>query len=117
MSTVERSEARPAGTTVEAVLMDKDHVRFGYRNPAEGEWDGMAGELFFQHGPIGENGVNGVTNEAVIEGLVLRIQALNALFPCRENSLAITKLEEALHWLHARTADRQKRGVEGVNAP
>jgi hypothetical protein len=34
-------------------------------------------------------------------------------FRCRENSLAITKLEEALMWLEKRTADREARKVEG----
>jgi hypothetical protein len=36
-------------------------------------------------------------------------------FKCRENALALTKLEEALHWLNHRTRDRQSRGVEGIN--
>ena len=36
-------------------------------------------------------------------------------FACRENALALTKVEEALHWLNHRTADRQRRGVEGKN--
>jgi hypothetical protein len=34
-------------------------------------------------------------------------------FSCRENALALTKMEEALHWLNARTRDRMERGVEG----
>jgi hypothetical protein len=34
-------------------------------------------------------------------------------FACREHALALTKIEEALHWLKHRTADRQRRGVEG----
>jgi hypothetical protein len=36
-------------------------------------------------------------------------------FACRENALALTKLEEALHWLDHRTKDRQRRGVEGTS--
>ena len=35
-------------------------------------------------------------------------------FSCRENSLAITKLEEALHWLQARTLRREREGIEGL---
>lgn len=35
--------------------------------------------------------------------------------PCRENSIAITKLEEALIWLDKRKKDRIERGVEGQN--
>jgi len=36
-------------------------------------------------------------------------------FACRENALALTKLEEAVHWLHHRTAQRLARGVEGTH--
>ena len=67
----------------------------------------------FQHGPVGDNGVNGVQNEQVIDLLVLRLRDLNSKFPCRENSIAITKLEEALLWLEKRTAVRVEQGVEG----
>lgn len=75
------------------------------------------GELHFQDGMISEHGVNGTTNEVVISAVIYRIRSLNELAPCRENSLAITKLEEALHWLDARTKDRQDRGVEGTDKP
>jgi len=33
--------------------------------------------------------------------------------PCRENSIAITKLEEAMLWMRARKLDREARDVEG----
>jgi hypothetical protein len=74
-------------------------------------------ELRFQLGPVKENGVNGCQNEQIIAALVHRLGVLNKRFPCRENALAITKLEEAMLWLQKRTADRKARGVEGVNAP
>lgn len=67
----------------------------------------------WQDGNVPDNGVNGATVEEVIEVAKLRIALLNSKFPCRENSLAITKLEEATHWLEARTKERTKRGVEG----
>jgi hypothetical protein len=35
--------------------------------------------------------------------------------PCRENAIAITKLQEALMWLEERKKDRVKRGVEGYD--
>jgi hypothetical protein len=62
-----------------------------------------------------EDGVyhNGTTNEEVLAVLVNRMRYLNDKFPCRENSIVITKLEEALMWLERRTADRSARGVEG----
>lgn len=56
---------------------------------------------------------DGTTNEELIEVLIDRLNFLNAKFPCRENSIAITHLETALLWLNKRTADRIKRGVEG----
>lgn len=58
---------------------------------------------------------DGTTNEAVIEVLLNRLNYLQAKFPCRENAIAITKLDEALLWLNKRTADRMKRNVEGTN--
>ena len=73
-------------------------------------------QIHFQHGPVKENGYNGIQNEDVIELLLLRMKALNERQPCRENSLAITKLEEALLWLQRRTALRQTQGVEGTEA-
>jgi hypothetical protein len=72
-------------------------------------------ELQFQTGPVKEVGVNGLQNEQVIAALVHRLGVLNKAFPCRENALAITKLEEARLWLEKRTADRKERGVEGTN--
>lgn len=74
--------------------------------------------LAFQDGPVQEHGINGTTNEYVIELIIQRLESLNQPpFNCRENSLAITKLEEALMWLQSRTAKRVQRGVEGTNTP
>lgn len=56
---------------------------------------------------------DGTTNEEVLEMLIDRMNGLNKKFPCRENALAITKMEEALMWLNRRTANRKARGVEG----
>lgn len=61
---------------------------------------------------------DGVINEEVIKVLIHRINYLNdGEFKCRENSLAITKLEEALMWLNKRTENRIARGVEGSLTP
>lgn len=56
---------------------------------------------------------DGTTNEEVLEVLIRRIQYLQSKFPCRENAIVITKLEESLMWLNKRTADRIARSVEG----
>ncbi len=62
---------------------------------------------------------DGTTNEEVIRVLIHRLNFLNdkwmdGKFRCRENSIAITKLEEALMWLDKRTANRLARKVEGT---
>lgn len=68
-----------------------------------------------QNGPVGENGVNGCQVDTVIEAAKVILEGLNKNFPCRENSIAITKLEEALMWLQQRIKNRVSRGVEGFN--
>jgi len=57
--------------------------------------------------------MNGTTNEEVLKVLIHRMGVINGKFPCRENSLAITKMDEALMWLEERTRKRLARGVEG----
>lgn len=72
--------------------------------------------IHFQEGPIKECGVNGVCNEDLINMVLCRLQHFQeSEFKCRENALAITKLEEALLWLRARTMAREARGVEGTH--
>lgn len=56
---------------------------------------------------------DGTTNEEVLAVLICRISFLQKKFPCRENAIVITKLEECLMWLNKRTNDRKARGVEG----
>jgi len=68
-----------------------------------------------QSDPIGEVGVNGVQALDILKYTKFLFESLNESFPCRENSLTITKLEEAIHWQDARTKNRQARGVEGLN--
>lgn len=68
-----------------------------------------------QSDPIGEVGVNGVQATDMLEYVKCLFESLNEAFPCRENALTITKIEEALHWQEARTKNRLKRGVEGKN--
>lgn len=72
----------------------------------------------FQSGPIGEVGINGVTNEVLLAIVIDRLHGFQSgQFSCRENALALTKIEEAMHWLHARTRSREFRGVEGTSKP
>jgi len=57
---------------------------------------------------------DGTTNEEVLAVVIDRMRSLQAKASCRQNALAITKLEEALMWLNDRTADRERRGVENT---
>ena len=86
---------------------------------ADGRDDTPAGEfghVQFQNGPIKESGVNGCHQEDLLAIVIDRLQSFQSGdFKCRENALAITKIEEAMHWLNHRTAGRVKRGVEGTN--
>lgn len=76
----------------------------------------VVGIVNFQEGPIKENGVNGVANEDLLGMVLCRLEGFqNSEYKCRENALAITKIEEALMWLRKRTNARVKRGVEGTS--
>ena len=68
-----------------------------------------------QSDPISEVGVNGCQARDMLEYVKCLFESLNDVFPCRENSLTITKLDEALHQQDARTSDRKRRRVEGKN--
>ena len=68
-----------------------------------------------QNGPVKEVGVNGCQVDTIVEAAKIIIEGLNKNFPCRENSMAITKLDEALMWLNKRKQDRINREVEGLN--
>lgn len=73
-------------------------------------------EIHFQEGPIKEVGVNGVYNEDLIAMVICRLEHFQkGPYACRDNALAITKLEEALLWLRKRTIGRENRGVEGTS--
>lgn len=71
--------------------------------------------FIIQNGPIKECGINGIQVTDMLEYCKEVFKSLNSDFPCRENALTITKIEEAIHWQNARTKDRECRGVEGLN--
>jgi len=70
----------------------------------------------FQDGPIKESGVNGVMDENLITIVIDRLRGFQSGdYKCRENAIALTKLEESLMWLKERTRGREVRGVEGTH--
>lgn len=92
--------------------------------PAGGSAYGTGIAIEWQNGPLGELGSpdreepNGAFVEDVIAICRERIEFYQSTeFACRENALAITKLEEASHWLQARTARRTYEGSEGTLTP
>ncbi len=75
-------------------------------------------DILFQFGPVGDHGVNGCQVEDIIDIIVKRLEGFQrGPFHCRENALAITKLQEAWHWLDERTGKRLAQTVEGKNKP
>ena len=83
-------------------------------HPAGGSVTGLGLSIQWQNGPVGEHGPNGAFIEDVIRAAINRIEYHQTMFPCRENAIALTKLEEALLWLVKRTANRVVSGTEGV---
>lgn len=73
--------------------------------------------FYGQMGGVKENGVNGCQIDDMLTFALGTLQAMNKKYPCRENSLAITKLEECLLWLDARRKERERRRAEGWSAP
>lgn len=67
-----------------------------------------------QREPIGEVGKNGCQVDDIISAVIDIITGFNKNNPCRENSLVLTKLEEANLWLIKRTLNREALGIEGV---
>jgi len=80
-------------------------LRFIHKEPVIDTTSSSAGEM--------RTVSDGTTNEEVLEVLIDRMNYLQSKFPCRENAIVITKLEECLMWLNKRTADIVKRNVEG----
>jgi len=85
-------------------------------NPTGGGCRGVGIQIDWQDGPMAGQGQNGAFVEGVINAAINRLEFFqSSKFRCRENALALTKLQEAKHWLNARTADREAKGVEGTH--
>lgn len=80
------------------------------------EYNAYAISIRWQDGIIGEDGQNGAFIEDVLEAARQRLRFFNSMDQtrCRENSLAITKIEEALQWLDWRTRQRVIHDVENT---
>lgn len=61
--------------------------------------------------PREDESISGCFPTHLVEAVIKLHQHYNSIIPSRETSLAITKLQKALHWLEHRAMDRQNRGV------
>lgn len=96
-------------------------------NPTGGDSKSTGVSIDWQNGPLGwdyekntfPEGVkpNGAFVETVILHCIQRLQffqaAANKKFACRENAIALTKLEESLMWLQRRHNNRVVNKVQG----
>lgn len=127
MRTIHDHKVNPANDLLTITVVDKpgaggaNHLYTigGFNSSTNESNSGPAyqmADILFQNGPIPEKGVNGVTHEALIAIVIDRLRSFQAgPYACRENAIALTKLEEAQHWLHSRTLARMRRGVEGTH--
>lgn len=121
MRTIEYHKINPMNDTLDIVVTD-DAGHGGANHAYAVTHSNAAGvppicSISFQNGPIAEHGVNGVTQEILLAIVIDRLRCFQSgPFSSRENAIALTKCEEALHWLQQRTLDRMRRGVEGKTA-
>lgn len=116
VKTIDEHKINPVNDQIEIRAVDEPefgaHHAYHFRG---GHGPGPGTTLYFQKGPIDEHGINGITNEALLAVVLDRLRDFQSgPFVCKENACAITHLEEAMHWLHARTRERVARGVEGT---
>lgn len=89
-------------------------------NPSGGCTQGTGFTISWQNGPLGRGQdrkePNGAFVESVIAAAVGRLNYYQASkFECAENAAALDHLNAALKILNDRTADRERRAVEGTH--
>ncbi len=84
-------------------------------NPSGGYATGTGISIQWQDGPVPKDGApSGAFVEDLIEIAIARLEHYQlSRFACDTNASALDSLREALASLHARTAERTARGVEG----
>lgn len=121
MRTITDHVVNPANDQLTIEVLDEsgasgaNHV-YQVRGYHSKEADETAVVIRFQNGPINEVGVNGITQEVLLAIVADRLRSFQTgSFACRENALALTKVEEAQHWLQQRAIARMRRGIEGTH--
>ena len=104
-------EPGAGGANHHYMVTTPDWTRAPDGSGAKGVWD-----INFQNGPIAEHGVNGMTQEVLLAIVADRLNSFQCgPFTCRENEIALEKVQEAMDALQSRTKARMARGVEGRN--
>ena len=81
-----------------------------------GKADETCVHLFFQNGPVPENGTNGVTHEALLAIVKDRLEGFQSgPYACADNAEALGNINAAIECLQRRTRARMARGVEGTH--
>jgi hypothetical protein len=129
MKTIETHKVNPCNDVINIEVLDgpgaggASHHYFvsGFHtrnNPAADSScrDDTGVHILFQNGPIGEAGVNGVTQEVLLAIVRDRLVSFQAgPYACDENAQALMYVEKAIEILHSRTRGRVARGVEGTH--
>ena len=125
--TMKEKELIPEKKKSETKIYTTDEQEFGANHayviqPNAPEGQGQVSDvppltsIFFQKGPVKENGVNGIQHEDLLHILIHRVEALNqGEGKCFENTEMLRSLKQARNWDHARTANRKERKVEGTS--
>lgn len=71
-------------------------------------------DIKFQTGGTANTEKNGIFIEDLLIIARAKLAEYNNQLPCRENQLAIDKIDEAILWLTYRKAEREHRGVYGT---
>ena len=74
-------------------------------------------DIRFQNGPIAEEGVNGISQEALLAIVEDRLVGFQSgPYATADNAEALEHIRAAQECLHRRTRERLARGVEGTHA-
>jgi len=71
-------------------------------------------KIKFQTGGTATTEKNGIFIEDLLIVAYAKLKEFNNQIPCRENSIALTKIEESILWLAKRKIERESRGVYGT---
>ena len=98
-----------------------NHFADSEGNPSGGTTFGQGFAIGWQNGPLGRGADRKEPNGAFVEDIIAaardRLEFYqSSKFACEANETAIEHLAAALGVLNARTAERERRAVEGTHA-